>query len=129
MSISRDDDPKLAHRAAPDAHAETRPTDALYADRAGGTLGAGHVDATAPHVRPRNTRWGRIALIAGAVILSVAVVSAFVTGVGRDGTELATTAPAEPLVTGTAPDGDTVVVADPDPAAVPASDTVIVPAD
>ena len=115
MSDPRHGDPDLTHRSPPDQHAEVRPTDALYADRGADAFS---VDATAPHACPRDTRWGRIALIAAAVILGLALLSALFTGVSRDGTDLATTTAVDPVVTGTVSDTGAVVV-DPDATGVP----------
>ena len=130
MSDPRHGDTDLTHRSPPDLHGEVRPTDALYADRGSEAFS---LDATTPHSRRRDMRWGRIALIAAAVILGLALLSALFTGVNRDGSDFAATTASDPVVTGTVPDSGAVVI-EPE-AAVPggagdgASNAVPVPAD
>ena len=110
MSDPRHDEADLPQRTPVDTQAEIRPTDDLYADSGRGSLRADRVDTTAPHARPRNNRWGRIALVAAAVILGLALISALFTGVNGDGADVAATTSADPVVTGTVSDTDAVIV-------------------
>ncbi len=113
MADPRYNDPDPTHKAATDPHADVRPTDDLYVDRANDPLRDAH--ATPAGEPRRNNSWGRIALIGAAVILGLALLSALFTGPEVEDGELAT-APviieeADPVVTGTVPDStDTVIV-------------------
>lgn len=130
MADPRNLDHDVTHRSAPHVDPNVRPTDDLYAEQDDSGLTTGRYDSTTPNARPRNGRWGRIALIAAAVILGLALLSVMFTGPETDEGDLAT-APAvettDPIVTGSTPDTDAVIVPEDEIAVTPETDETVAP--